>query len=112
MTARRLGYPTRWSSPPSRASTSWTRDTRTEHDLLGEAEIPVTAYWGIHTMRAVANFPITGIPVGHFPDFVRALVMVKQAAARANKRLGHLAPAKADAIETACARIATTSGFP
>ena len=88
-----------------------TRDTRTEHDLLGEAEIPVTAYWGIHTMRAVANFPITGIPVGHFPDFVRALVMVKQAAARANKRLGHLAPAKADAIETACARIATTSDF-
>ena len=79
--------------------------TRREHDLLGERDIPSSAYWGVHTMRAVENFPITGVPVGHFPDFVRALVYVKQAAARANRRLGYLAPNKADAIERACAVI-------
>ena len=50
--------------------------TRREHDLLGERDIPSSAYWGVHTMRAVENFPITGVPVGHFPDFVRALVYV------------------------------------
>jgi aspartate ammonia-lyase len=56
-------------------------------------------------MRAVENFPITGIPVGHFSEFVRALVFVKQAAARANKRLGRLPAAKAEAIERACSII-------
>ena len=56
--------------------------TRREHDLLGEREVPAAAYWGIHTLRAVENFPITGIPIGHFPEFVRALALVKQAAAR------------------------------
>ncbi|HTR36306.1 MAG TPA: hypothetical protein VMH80_10410, partial [Bryobacteraceae bacterium] len=60
---------------------------RREHDLLGERDVPSNAYWGIHTLRAVENFPMTGIPVGHFPEFVRALVYVKLAAARANKRL-------------------------
>lgn len=81
--------------------------TRREHDLLGDEDVPVEAYWGIHTLRAARNFPITGVPVGHFPEFVRALVMVKLAAARANARLGNLAPSKADAIEKACALIAT-----
>jgi aspartate ammonia-lyase len=80
--------------------------TRSEHDLLGNAEVPADAYWGIHTLRAVENFPITGVPIGHFPDFVRALVLVKQAAARANRRLGHLPAAKADAIDHACTLIA------
>ena len=64
--------------------------TRREHDLLGDRDVPSDAYWGVHTLRAVENFPITGVPVGHFPNFVRALVYVKQAAARANKRLGYL----------------------
>src|SRR5687768_17327997 len=76
--------------------------TRTEHDLLGYGEVPADAYWGIHTKRAVANFPITGVPVGHFPEFVRSLALVKQAAARANRRLGYLAADKADAIDRAC----------
>ena len=79
--------------------------TRREHDMLGEADVPASAYWGIHTRRAVENFPITGVPVGHFDDLVKALVMVKQAAARANGRLGHLESAKAAAIEAACASI-------
>ncbi len=79
--------------------------TRREHDLLGERDIPADALWGIHTMRAVENFPITGVPVGHFPDLVRALALVKQAAARANARLGFLPPEKARAIEAACQAI-------
>ena len=85
--------------------------TRSEHDLLGEADIPAEAYWGVHTLRAVENFPITGVPVGHFPDFVRALALVKQAAARANRRLGHLPAEKADAIDRACDRIAKEGKF-
>src|SRR5206468_10754517 len=80
--------------------------TRSEHDLIGNADVPANAYWGIHTLRAVDNFPITGVPVGHFPEFVRALVLVKQAAARANRLLGHLPAAKADAIDRACELIA------
>jgi aspartate ammonia-lyase len=80
--------------------------TRTEHDLLGEAHIPADAYWGIHTLRAVENFPITGVPIGRFPDFVRALVLVKAAAARTNRRLGHLSAEKCAAIEKACDMIA------
>lgn len=80
--------------------------TRREHDLIGERDIPAEAYWGLHTLRAVENFPITGVTVGHFPDFVRALVYVKQAAARANLRLGHLSKEKARAIEQACQLIA------
>ena len=84
---------------------------RTEHDLLGNASVPAAAYWGVHTMRAVANFPITGVPVGHFPELVRALALVKQAAARANRRLGHLEPAKADAIERATQMIAAEGKY-
>jgi aspartate ammonia-lyase len=46
--------------------------TRREHDLLGEREVPAEAYWGIHTLRAVENFPITGIPMS--PSWVRITV--------------------------------------
>ena len=80
-------------------------ETRLEHDLLGDAEVPSAAYWGVHTKRAVENFPITGVPIGHFPELVRALAMGKKAAARANRKLGHLPRAKADAIEGACEAI-------
>jgi aspartate ammonia-lyase len=80
-------------------------ETRTEHDLLGEVSIPASAYWGVHSLRAVENFPITGVPIGHFPDLVRALAMVKQAAARANRILAVLPAAKAAMIERACAAL-------
>jgi aspartate ammonia-lyase len=85
--------------------------TRTEHDLLGEVEIPADVYWGVHTFRAIENFPITGVPIGHFPELVRALVLVKRAAARANRRLGQLPAEKADAIDRACDLIATDRRF-
>ena len=88
-----------------------TARTRVEHDLIGEAAVPADAYWGIHTMRAVANFPITGVPIGHFPELVRALALVKQAAARANVRLGYLSADKAAAIERACDLIARDGRF-
>ncbi|MCB8875356.1 aspartate ammonia-lyase [Acidisoma silvae] len=77
-------------------------ETRIEHDLLGEAAVPASAYWGVHSLRAVENFPITGVAVGHFPDLVRALAMVKQAAARTNRMLGDLPAEKAAMIERAC----------
>ncbi len=79
--------------------------TRMEHDLLGDLPVPADAYYGIQTLRARENFHITGIPLSHFPDFIRALAMVKKAAAIANRRLGLLEEDVADAICSACAEI-------
>lgn len=75
---------------------------RTEHDSLGVMEVPADAYWGIHTARALQNFPITRRAISNHPDFVRALVRVKQAAALANKEIGDIDPAKADLIVAVC----------
>ncbi|WP_372411395.1 aspartate ammonia-lyase [Streptomyces luteireticuli] len=79
--------------------------TRTEHDLLGDRDVPADAYYGVHTLRAVENFPITGTPVAAHPDLVTALACVKQAAAQANRDLGMLDAHKADAVVTACEEI-------
>ncbi len=78
---------------------------RIEHDSLGETAVPEAAYWGAQTGRAVTNFPISGVPLTHYPALLRALAMVKQAAARTNLALGKLAPDKARAIEAAAAEI-------
>ncbi|MBP6814210.1 MAG: aspartate ammonia-lyase [Burkholderiaceae bacterium] len=80
--------------------------TRPEHDLLGERQIPADALWGIHTLRARENFAISGTLLSACPDLIRALCLVKAAAARANGELGLLAPAKVEAILAACAEIA------
>ena len=58
-------------------------DTRIEKDLLGEREIPMTVYWGIHTLRALENFPITGRPISTNAHLGRGLAAVKWAAASA-----------------------------
>ncbi|WP_071871636.1 aspartate ammonia-lyase [Atopomonas hussainii] len=79
--------------------------TRIEKDLLGTLAVPADAYYGIQTLRAVHNFKLSGVPLAHFPRLVIALAMVKQAAADANRQLGHLSAAKHTAISTACARI-------
>jgi aspartate ammonia-lyase len=79
--------------------------TRTEHDLLGDAQVPQDAYWGVHTLRAVANFPITGTPIAALPDVIWAFTCVKEAAARANQELGLLDAARADAVAAACGEI-------
>lgn len=75
---------------------------RIEHDLLGELEVPADAYWGIHTLRAINNFPISLVPIGHYPSQVIALGQVKQAAARANRDLGILPEEIFKAIDAAC----------
>ena len=79
--------------------------TRIEHDLIGDREVPATAYWGVHTLRAVENFPITGQTVATAPDLIAALAAIKQAAAEANRDLGLLDPARAEAIVSACREI-------
>ena len=83
-----------------------TAPTRTEHDLLGERAVPAAAYWGIHTLRAQENFQISGTRISAYPDLIRALALVKQAAARANLDLKLLDAAKARVIEAACIEIA------
>src|SRR5699024_4965183 len=79
--------------------------TRREHDLLGERAVPASAYYGIQTLRACENFPITGVALAHFPQLVRALAMVKKAAALANGELGELEPNIVAAISGACDEI-------
>jgi aspartate ammonia-lyase len=79
--------------------------TRVEHDLLGNKEIPGDAYYGVHTLRAVENFPVTGTPISHYPELIRALAEIKFAAARANEELGLLPRDLADAIVAACREI-------
>jgi aspartate ammonia-lyase len=78
---------------------------RVEKDLLGTLEVPCDAYYGIQTLRAVHNFRLSGVPLSHYPKLVIALAMVKQAAADANHKLGHLSTDKHKAISTACKRI-------
>ncbi|WP_367323257.1 aspartate ammonia-lyase [Streptomyces sp. HUAS ZL42] len=78
---------------------------RIEHDLLGDEPVPQYAYFGIHTLRAVHNFPITGIRISAYRDLVNGLAAVKQAAAAANRDLDLLDPAKAEAIISACEEI-------
>jgi aspartate ammonia-lyase len=69
---------------------------RTERDLIGEKQVPKEAYYGIQTMRARENFPITGYPP--HPELIRAFGYVKKAAAMANRDVGVLQVNIADAI--------------
>jgi aspartate ammonia-lyase len=78
---------------------------RMEHDSLGELPVPSGAYYGIHTLRAVHNFPISGVQIGLVTDLIRAFALVKRAAASANRDLDLLEPAKAAAIIKACEEI-------
>src|SRR4030095_5969686 len=76
--------------------------TRTERDLLGEKQIPVDAYYGVQTARAIENFRISGVAINHYPGFVEAWAIVKLAAARANTDVGAMKPEKLAMIEKAC----------
>src|SRR5262245_8691778 len=79
--------------------------TRIERDSMGEMRVPRDALWGASTQRAVENFPISG---WRFPRrFIRALGLVKHAAATANEALGLLSPAFASAIRAAADEIAS-----
>ncbi len=77
-------------------------ETRTEHDFIGEKEIDNSCYYGIQTLRAVENFPITGIKINVYPELIRALALVKKAACQANHELGLLQPDISKAILKAC----------
>ena len=79
--------------------------TRTEHDLLGEREVPYEALYGVQTLRALENFPITGIPLREFPVLIEALAAVKEAAAQTNAELGLLSAEHADVIIRAAREI-------
>ncbi len=79
-----------------------THPFRIEHDFLGEKQIPANAYWGVHTARAVENFPITGTRISAMPDLIRAMALVKKAAVRANADLGAIDRDRAAAIVLAC----------
>ncbi|MGB2055064.1 MAG: aspartate ammonia-lyase [Porticoccaceae bacterium] len=76
--------------------------TREEHDMLGERELPAHAYYGIHTLRAVENFPITETSISSYPELIQSLSCIKQAAALANQKLGLLDKIRAEAIVSAC----------
>ena len=78
---------------------------RRERDLLGEKDIPADAYYGVQTARALENFHISGVPISQYPDLIRALAMVKLAAARANHELGALNGDVLKGMEAACAEL-------
>ncbi|XPF95954.1 aspartate ammonia-lyase [Colwellia sp. RE-S-Sl-9] len=77
-------------------------NTRQEKDLLGMANVPANALYGIQTHRAIENFTLSGVPINHFPEMIKALAMVKQACAIANNQLGLLPTEKFNAIVVAC----------
>lgn len=79
--------------------------TRIEEDLLGKKEVPVDAYYGIHTVRAIENFPISGLTIGSHSTFIKALANVKKACALANAQLGALPQDKVKLITDACDEI-------
>lgn len=79
--------------------------TRIEHDLIGDRAVPADAYYGVHTLRAVENFPISGQTLSQAPDLINALAAIKEAAAEANCQLGILSREIADAIGAACREI-------
>jgi len=76
--------------------------TRLEHDLLGEKAVPASAYYGVQTARALENFHISGVELRLYPDFIKALAMVKMAAARANHECGQFDEKILRGIEGAC----------
>ena len=79
-------------------------DYRIERDSMGELKVPADALYGAQTQRAVDNFPISGLPMPR--EFIRALGLIKSAAAQANADLGHLRKMKARAIRKAAERVA------
>ncbi len=79
-------------------------EKRIEHDFLGSLEIPADAYWGIHTQRAITNFPISSLKVND--ALIKSLALTKKACCLANLETGHLAAEKGKAIIAACDEIA------
>jgi fumarate hydratase class II len=79
-------------------------ETRSEHDSMGELEVPAAALYGASTQRAVENFPISGTPMD--PALIHAYGLIKEAAALANAKLGELPDGLSEAIATAAREVA------
>lgn len=79
--------------------------SRTEHDLLGDREVPQEVYYGIQTLRGMENFNISGVTISFYPLLIEALAAVKMAAAKANYDLGLLSKPITDSIVQACREI-------
>lgn len=82
-----------------------TAKTRTEHDLLGDKQVPSDCYYGIHTLRALENFQISNQKVGKNLHFIRALAQVKKASAQTNLKFGKISPDVSEAIQLAADRL-------
>src|SRR5215475_6794879 len=80
-----------------------TQQFRQEKDSIGVKEIPADVYYGVQTARAVENYPISGMRAN--PTLIRAIGMVKYAAAQANKELGLVDDKRADAIMQAAKEV-------
>ena len=85
--------------------------TRTETDSLGSREVPADAYWGIHTARALENFPITRRAIFNYPDLIVALARVKQAGARRTVTSATSAPRRQTSSTGSVRRSWTASGM-
>ena len=81
-----------------------TSDYRVEHDSMGALDVPATALWGAQTQRAIQNFPPSGLRMPR--AFIRALGLIKAAAAAANRELGAISADLAEAIQAAAAEVA------
>jgi aspartate ammonia-lyase len=77
-------------------------NTRVEHDLLGDLEVPADSYYGVQTARALENFHISGVPLKLYPNLIKAFAMVKLAAARANYDCKQFSKEILKGIEGAC----------
>ena len=92
-------------APPQTAGLTGGGPTRTEHDLLGEKQVPADAYYGVQTARALENFQISGVPINRYPEFIEAWAIVKLAAARANTDVGAMKKDTLAAIEKAAVAV-------
>ena len=79
-------------------------DYRVEHDSMGALDVPATALWGAQTQRAIQNFPPSGLKMPR--AFIRALGLIKKAAAAANQELGAMPADLSAAIQAAAAEVA------
>ena len=104
-TAHQIGV-THLESHPSSGDGTFPEDvpsaTRLEHDCLGSARVPADVYWGIHTHRAMSNFPLGSAHVSDHPELIASYALVKHACASANADLGLLDAGTAKAIIAAC----------
>lgn len=85
------------------------KSTRIVRDSMGEMSVPVDALYGAQTQRAINNFPISGQTMPE--SFIRALLLIKASAAKANEQVGQLSPEMSDAIQQAVKQLLETSSL-